>query len=670
MMKHLIKLVTLLGLVGVLVGCSQATNTPASSPPTLPPKAEATAPPSGNTGEAYNPEIDPANFVAVIDNPYFLIPGATYIYEGETEEGLERIEVKILGETRVVMGVTTTVVRDTVYLDGELIEDTFDWFAQDKDGNVWYFGEDTKEYENGVVVSTHGAWEAGVDGALPGIVMPANPQVGQAYRQEYYVGEAEDMAEVLSLSESETVPYGSFDNLLMTKDWTPLEPGVAEHKYYAPGVGLILEVQVEGGSGRIELIEVQKEVADFGDLPTAPESARVDLVEPSFSNPTNVTNSLFPVSKLDRAILLGKVDGLPFRVETTLLPDTKIINWNGQQVETLVSQYVAYLDGRIHEVALDFYAQADDGAVWYFGEDVFNYEDGVIADTHGTWLAGRDGPAAMIMPGDPRVGDVYRPENIPGFVFEEVTVKFIGETVSGPRGPVEGAIIVEELHMDATYEDKVFAPGYGEFLTGVGGDLEGIALAVPTDSLSTPAPAELETLATGAADIFDTAQSGDWSAASDGVDTMTAAWEAYQVGGVPRMLDAQMRAALVELVAAVDARQPAESRQAALNVARASLDILLRYRPVAEIDLALLDLYARQLLIDAAADEPGAVTGDVAVLEWIWDRVGHTVDASAIEQINIQLDDLRKAADDENLTATADGAARLLDLLAVLKPTN
>jgi hypothetical protein len=201
--------------------------------------------------------IDPANFVDKVDNTYFpLMPGTTYVYEGETDEGVERVEDFVTHETWIVLGVTCIVVRDRVSVDGELVEETFDWYAQDKDGNVWYFGEDSKEYEGGEVVSTKGSWEAGVDGAQPGIIMQANPQIGDSYRQEYYKGEAEDMAEVISLTESASVPYGSFDNLLMTKDWTPLEPGIAEHKYYASGIGLVLEETVEGGTGRIELIEM------------------------------------------------------------------------------------------------------------------------------------------------------------------------------------------------------------------------------------------------------------------------------------------------------------------------------------------------------------------------------------------------------------------------------
>jgi hypothetical protein len=213
--------------------------------------------PSGDKSAApYSPSIDPAGFTTAVDNPYFpLPPGARWVYEGRVEDGLERTVVEVTGHTRVVMGVTCVVVRDTVTLDGEVSEDTFDWFAQDADGAVWYFGEETSEYEDGEIVSTEGAWEAGVDGAQPGIVMPARPQVGDSYRQEYYEGEAEDTAEVLSLTESATVPVGTYEDLLVTEDINPLEPEVVAHKYYARGVGPILTVQVQGGSDREELVE-------------------------------------------------------------------------------------------------------------------------------------------------------------------------------------------------------------------------------------------------------------------------------------------------------------------------------------------------------------------------------------------------------------------------------
>ena len=207
----------------------------------------------------YAPVIDPANFTrsTTIDNPYFpLKPGTVLNYQGKGES----IVVEVLSQTRTVMGIECVVVRDQVSEKGELVEDTDDWYAQDNDGNVWYMGEDSKDMEKGKVVSRHGSWEAGVDGALPGIIMLARPLDGLWYRTEYYRGEAEDLAQVLSLHETVTVPYGTFGNCLKILDFNALEPGVEEHKYYAAGIGVVKEVQVRGGGDElVELTAVQKE---------------------------------------------------------------------------------------------------------------------------------------------------------------------------------------------------------------------------------------------------------------------------------------------------------------------------------------------------------------------------------------------------------------------------
>jgi len=199
-------------------------------------------------------EIDPADFVAGIDHP--LLPftvGSTWTYEAQTDEGLETIVVTVLPDTKVIMGVTCTVVRDTVSIGGELIEDTLDWYAQDKAGNVWYMGEIAKNYENGRLTDLDGSWEGGVDGAQPGIIMPALPAVGDLYRQEFLMGEAEDYGEVLALSESVTVKAGTFNGCLKTLDGTPIEPDATENKFYAPGVGVVLEENPETGE-RLELV--------------------------------------------------------------------------------------------------------------------------------------------------------------------------------------------------------------------------------------------------------------------------------------------------------------------------------------------------------------------------------------------------------------------------------
>jgi len=406
------------------------------------------------------------------------------------------------------------------------------------------------------------------------------------------------------------------------------------------------------------------------DLAVAPESERVDLDEPTFSDPTTITNPLFPVSNQASVLLVGRVDGKAFRTEVTLLPDTRIIEWEGRQVETLVSQYVAFLDGRIHEVAYDYYAQADDGSVWYFGEDVFNFADGVIADTHGTWIAGKDGPAAMIMPGDPQVGDVYRPENIPGFVFEEVTVRSIGQTLPGPLGPIEGGLVIEELHMDGITEDKSFAPGYGEFYTGGGGDEEALALAVPTDSLSGPAPTELVSLETGAASAFEATRSGDWEAASAAVEEMTVAWQTYVAGGVPTLIEPRMSRALEALARAVDARDASQASQAAIDTALWSLDLQLRHRSPVRIDLARFDLWLAQLVVDAEAGDASAVNGDFFTLDYIRDRILSALDGADVNRINMELEEIQGAVGDKDLAAAADAAVALRATLSHLAPAS
>lgn len=206
-------------------------------------------------GGNYHASLDPSDFVDAIDNPYLpFAPGARWVYEGEADGETERIEVVVSNERRTVMGISATVVRDTVIIDGEVIEDTFDWYAQDRKGNVWYLGEETKEYEDGKVVSTAGSWEAGVDGALPGIAMKAAPEVGDAYRQEYYKGEAEDLAEVVRRGDTATVPFGRYEGLLVIEEWNPLDPDTVEEKSYASLIGLILEVKTAGGNERVELI--------------------------------------------------------------------------------------------------------------------------------------------------------------------------------------------------------------------------------------------------------------------------------------------------------------------------------------------------------------------------------------------------------------------------------
>ena len=225
-------------LVGVVAGCGG--------------DSSGSAYPGGSDTVA----LDPADFTTEITNPYWpMAPGDRWIYrETDGQGGEQRVEVTVTDMAKTVMGIEALVVHDVVSEDGQLVEDTFDWYAQDADGNIWYLGEDTKEFENGKVTTTAGSWEAGVDGAQPGILVPANPEPGLDYRQEYYAGEAEDAATVLSLDEWVEVPAGSYRDVLMTKDYTPLQPEILEHKFYAKGVGPVLVLGISGGSDREELL--------------------------------------------------------------------------------------------------------------------------------------------------------------------------------------------------------------------------------------------------------------------------------------------------------------------------------------------------------------------------------------------------------------------------------
>ncbi len=208
--------------------------------------------------EAYDPVINPEDFTIKIDNPYFSMPvGKKMIYEAQTEDGLERVEIAITGETRRIMGVETLVYHDREYLDGELVEETKDFIAQDKDGNVWYFGEEVDNYEDGKLKDHDGAWRAADAGAKPGIWIKAKHRVGDSYRQEYWRGEAEDMAKIVATGVTVTTSVSTYQNCTKTYDWTPLDPEAMEYKYYCPEVGGVVLVEDLSSGERVVLIKVE-----------------------------------------------------------------------------------------------------------------------------------------------------------------------------------------------------------------------------------------------------------------------------------------------------------------------------------------------------------------------------------------------------------------------------
>ncbi len=205
---------------------------------------------------AYNPTINPADFSAVIDNPLFpLQPGSVYVYENKSDNS--EVTFTVTSDTIKLAGVTCLVVHDVNRVGGVIEEDTLDYFAQHSDGSVWYFGEDTISYDNGMA-STHGSWRTGLNGAKPGIVMFGPPTLGTTYRQEFLLGEAEDVARSFAFNQHVKVPAGTFNNAFQTKDFSALEPGILENKYYVPGIGNVLVVKPSTGE-REELVSFTPE---------------------------------------------------------------------------------------------------------------------------------------------------------------------------------------------------------------------------------------------------------------------------------------------------------------------------------------------------------------------------------------------------------------------------
>jgi hypothetical protein len=205
----------------------------------------------------YAPKIEAANFVPTVDNPLWpLTPGTAFHFEGVRGKTPQTDDELVLHEKKLILGIDATIVRDTVSERGRAVERTLDYYAQDKAGNVWYLGEDSFERKNGRFVKASDSWLSGVDGAEPGIIMPAHPQAGDRYRQEYYPpGEALDEAHVLGTRGPVTVPYGTFRHVLVTSEFSPLEPQT-EEKYYSAGVGEILERVVKGHREEFRLTRV------------------------------------------------------------------------------------------------------------------------------------------------------------------------------------------------------------------------------------------------------------------------------------------------------------------------------------------------------------------------------------------------------------------------------
>ena len=410
------------------------------------------------------PSFEQATFTnpTRIDNQYLpLNPDTAQLYQAATEDGVETIVVEVLEETRVVNGVTCVVARDQVFVDELLIEDTHDWYAQDDDGNVWYLGEEVVNYEyddddNLIDTNNDGAWEAGVDGAIAGIIMKATYIIGDSYQQEFYEGEAEDMAKIEATGFQVEIEDGTtYNNCLQTLEWDPLQPDDQEYKYYTPDVGLIKEELVDGN----ETVE-QKGIFLTG-IDRIP-----DFDAANFTNPTAIDNTYLPLAPGTILTYEAETEDGVETITTEVLNTTRIVNG----IKCVVFRDRVFIGGLLIEDTSDWFAQDDEGNVWYMGEEVVNYEydddDNLIGtDNDGAWEAGVDEALpGIIMWAGPVAGVSYYQE------YYEDEAEDMGMVVAtGVRVELADGTIYEDCLQvldwnpldPAVLEYKYYAPDVG-----------------------------------------------------------------------------------------------------------------------------------------------------------------------------------------------------------------
>lgn len=367
---------------------------------------------------------------------------------------------------------------------------------------------------------------------------------------------------------------------------------------------------------------------------TAPDESRVDRAKPTFVNPTNVTNPYFPASQRQTAIELGLSAGIPTRTEISLLPDMKPVVWEAKTVQTAVAQSVTYYAGRIHDVSEDYYAQADDGSVWTFGRRVTKFDGEVSKE--GSWTAGNESPPAMVMPAAVQPGIVFRSQNGGRELFEQVTVKAVGETTTGSLGPLTNVLSATVLKRDGSTVPVNYAPNYGRVYLGSGRDFSALAMCMPYDSVTGGVPDELKTISTSASQAVSAAQLSDWASVNVAYETMNTAWSALKSRGpVSLHLDAQMSTAITGILGTASA--PAQVArdvngvwQSALDVLRASLDIESRYVKQVDLERQRVALLVRQQAFDVYAQNSQGIEADKRAITEVVKRF-NADDRAAVE---------------------------------------
>jgi hypothetical protein len=562
-----------------------------------------------------------------------------WVYEGTANDEPYLIEVAVTPATRTIEwgenSTETLVVRRRQLVNGLLIQEALVHYAQDDGGGVWSFGQDVDNFREGELVDHEGSRLAGADGVEPTLVMPGEPQGGQAFSGEDVLGlDTLKRREIVSLTERVDAPDGPVDTGLVV---ATVQPGGAkeEERVFVPEVGLVLARSADG-----ELSLARR-------LPQDAESAAAE----TFSAPTTVDNPYFGVTGVDYRLYLGEDEGEPLRIEVALTGQIKPVEWEGGTTDTVESQFIATSERDLLEIAVDWFAQDDNGNVWYFGENVWNYEEGRIANTGGTWIAGGDGPPGLIMPGEPALGQRFNPENIPGLVFETVEVQEVDGTFTLPTGEeLTGVLVLHEVLDDGSEEFKEYAAGYGNLTTDAPPvERVDIVYALPNDGINAPLPKELGQ-ALSELRVISTKGAGNFDKVRETFDTFAAGGDA-----LPEILVDLAAEQLDSLDEALGSSDREEARMAALDLEHTVLDLARLYQTERPVDLDLLDLHARRMLAAVDADDLVAASTAAALARGVAERNITTLSSEAADAAA----GADAAAEEENLAAIEGAASQL-----------
>jgi hypothetical protein len=562
-----------------------------------------------------------------------------WIYEGTRDGERYLIEVAVTPATRTVEwegnSTETMVVRRRQLVEGLLIQEALVLYAQDDDGGVWSFGQDVKNFEEGELAGDDGSRLAGEGGVEPLLVISGDPQDGQAFSGEDVLGlDDVERHEVVSLEERVETPDGPVETGVVV---ATVQSGGAknEERIFVPEIGLVL---ARGDEGELSLDRR---------LPQDAESAATE----TFSAPTTVDNPYFGVTGVDYRLYLGEDEGEPLRIEVALTGKTKAIEWEGGTTETVESQFIATSERDLLEIAVDWFAQDDEGNVWYFGENVWNYEEGRVANMGGTWIAGGDGPPGLIMPGEPALGQRFNPEDIPGLVFETVEVEEVDGTFTLPSGEqLTDVLVLHEVLDDASEEFKEYGPGYGNLTTDAPPvERVDIVYALPNDAVGSAVSeelgrmlAELRAISTEGAGAIDKVR--------EALDAFTS-----QDDPVPDVLVELAGEQLASLDEALGSSDREEARMAALDLEHTVLDLVRLYETERPVDLDVLDLHARRMLAAVTAEDMAAASTAAALAKGVAERNATSLGSKAAEAA-VAADE---AAEDEDLAAIAEAASGL-----------